>query len=296
MEQNLYHDIPMLVINGKTEGDTVLVTAGIHSTEYIGIQAAVELAKEISPSKIRGTVMIMPVVNVSGFEQRTQSVCYEDGKNIYHVFPGDSEGTEAEKLSAALADLLENQIDYYIDLHSGDRFETLIPHVFHVKTADEMVSKKSLEMATYVDAEYRIEVPEDCEGAVAWAASKGIPGILIERGSMGTWSQEEVRKTKEDVLRVMQHLGILKSDKGIEKFAQASFKKVDAVKAMEGGLWYPAKKVGEAFIEGETLGYMKDIFGNVKQECLASQRGMILYQVGSLNALKDDVLVAFACY
>ena len=38
--------MPATVICGVKDGPTILITAGIHSAEYVGIQAAMELAKE----------------------------------------------------------------------------------------------------------------------------------------------------------------------------------------------------------------------------------------------------------
>ena len=76
-----------------------MITAGIHSAEFVGIQAAIELAEELKPENIRGTVVILPLVNRSGFEHRTMSMVYEDGKNLNRVFPGNPEGSTAEKLA-----------------------------------------------------------------------------------------------------------------------------------------------------------------------------------------------------
>ena len=64
--------MPATVICGVKDGPTILITAGIHSAEYVGIQAAMELAKEFQPEELKGNVIIIPLVNVSGFEQPPQ--------------------------------------------------------------------------------------------------------------------------------------------------------------------------------------------------------------------------------
>ena len=79
--------MPATVICGVEDGPTILITAGVHSAEYVGIQAAMELAKEFQPEELKGNVIIIPLVNVSGFEHRTMSMVYEDGKNLNRVFP-----------------------------------------------------------------------------------------------------------------------------------------------------------------------------------------------------------------
>ena len=129
--------MPATVICGVEDGPTVLITAGIHSAEYVGIQAAMELAKEFQPEELKGNVIIVPLVNVSGFEHRTMSLVYEDGKNLNRVFPGDPEGTAADRIAYTIVTKLFSIADYYIDLHSGDGFEQLHPYVYYVGVVDE---------------------------------------------------------------------------------------------------------------------------------------------------------------
>ena len=55
--------LPVTILNGEEPGKTVLITAGIHAGEYVGIQAAVELADRLKTEKIAGTVVIVKVIN-----------------------------------------------------------------------------------------------------------------------------------------------------------------------------------------------------------------------------------------
>ena len=62
--------IPVTFINGKFDGPTVLVTAGVHGSEYPGTAAAMELGKDLKPEEIHGCLVIMHPVNVSAFWAR----------------------------------------------------------------------------------------------------------------------------------------------------------------------------------------------------------------------------------
>ena len=42
----------------------MLITGGVHSGEYVGIQACVELGAELQPEKTVGTIVILKVLNV----------------------------------------------------------------------------------------------------------------------------------------------------------------------------------------------------------------------------------------
>ncbi|MER2152425.1 MAG: succinylglutamate desuccinylase/aspartoacylase family protein, partial [Candidatus Limivicinus sp.] len=85
--------VPHVLLCGKQPGKTVLITAGIHNAEYVGIQAAIELSNELDVETLCGNVIIVPLANRSGFENRTMSRVFEDGKNLNRVFPGDRDGS-----------------------------------------------------------------------------------------------------------------------------------------------------------------------------------------------------------
>ena len=59
--------VPHVLLCGQKPGPTVLITAGIHNAEYVGIQAAIELSKELDVSALHGSVVIVLLVNRSGF-------------------------------------------------------------------------------------------------------------------------------------------------------------------------------------------------------------------------------------
>ena len=99
--------VPHVLLCGEQPGPTVLISAGIHNAEYVGIQAAIELSNELDVSQLRGNVILLPLANRSGFENRTMSMVYEDGKNLNRVFPGDRDGSEADKKQERVGRLQE---------------------------------------------------------------------------------------------------------------------------------------------------------------------------------------------
>ena len=76
---------------------------------------------------------------------------------------------------------------------------SLRPYVYYAGRADREVSAMSRRMAEQVDVPYMVKSDVASGGAYNYAASQGIPSILIERGGMGGWNSEEVRSTRRDV-------------------------------------------------------------------------------------------------
>lgn len=62
--------LPATIIRGKNPGKTVLVTAGLHAGEYVGIQTLIELSKKLKPENVNGQLVFVKVLNREDFEKR----------------------------------------------------------------------------------------------------------------------------------------------------------------------------------------------------------------------------------
>lgn len=286
-------ELPVTVIRGSRPGKTMLLTAGVHGGEYVGIQTAVELAGELDPEKTCGTVILVKVVSREAFENRLGSISREDGQNLNRVFPGNKEGTRTERLADALVRQLHSAADYYIDLHSGDDYEQLTPYVYYAGKADPEVVKMSRKMAEQVDVPYMVKSEVTSGGAYNYAASCNIPSILLERGGMGGWTGEEVQSTKRDVRNILCYLGIYKEQGDCRRYYPLDVCDIRYQSASVSGLWYPDKRVGDLITAGEILGKVKDYRGRVMEVCRSECDGVILYQTGSLQVVKDGPMIAY---
>ena len=285
--------LPATVLHGHGTGKTMLITAGVHAGEYVGIQAAIELSQKLKIEKVNGTIIIIKVMNRPAFEARNGSMGLDDGKNLNREFPGNPDGTEMERLAWAISQELQPAADYYIDLHSGDDYEKLIPYVYYAGAAAGEVVSLSRQMAEQVDVPYMVKSNVASGGSYNYAASQGIPSILIERGGMGDWTYEEVRSTRRDVRNILCHLGIYQGLKDFRTYYPLDVADVRYQDAEENGLWYPFKKVGDMIQEGDILGEVRDYEGNVKEVSVAEFDGVLLYQCGTLQVFGNGPMVTY---
>lgn len=285
--------IPVTIFHGEQSGKTVLVTAGIHAGEYVGIQAVIELSQKLKIEKVAGTVILMKAVNRQSFEHRGGSMGWEDKKNLNRVFPGDENGTQTEQLAWAISQEVYPVIDYYIDVHSGDEYESLTPYVYYAGKASADVVHLSREMAKQVDVPYMVRSDMISGGAYNCAASSGIPAVLIERGGMGQWTVEEVHSTRRDVRSILCHLGVYTGQRDYRKYYPLDVEDVCYQHASCSGCWYPQKNVGNLIRKGEILGKVKDYEGTTKEVCTAEYDGVILYQTSSLQVVEDGPMICY---
>lgn len=285
--------LPGTIICGKLPGKTMLITGGVHSGEYVGIQACVELGAELQPEKTVGTIVILKVLNRPAFENRAGSLGLSDGKNLNRVFPGNPNGTEMERLAWAITKEVYPKVDYYIDLHSGDDFEALTPYVYYAGKAAQEVTEVSRKMAEQVDVPYMVRSMVSSGGAYNYAASKGIASILLERGGMGAWTSEEVNSDKRDVRNILSSLDMYQIRRDVRNYVPMEVTDVCYQAASEDGLWYPAAKPGNMVAEGALLGTIRDYNGKLRETCRAEYTGVVLYQTGSLQVTEGGPVVAY---
>ncbi len=87
------YPVEMTVICGCRPGKTLVVTAGVHGCEYVGIETLNQLKKELNPAALSGRVILLPLVNPEGFYHGSKQTIPADGQNLNRMFPGKSDGT-----------------------------------------------------------------------------------------------------------------------------------------------------------------------------------------------------------
>ena len=165
---------------GNQPGKTLVVTAGVHGDEYVGIQAVRELLAQLSPGELSGQVIFVPVVNAGGFFAGTYRVP-EDGENLNRCFPGAKGETYTWNMASALEEALYPQADFLLDLHGGGIYETMEPLAFFPVDAGETVERISRQAGKALSLTFLVQSFAK-DGLYSWAAQQGIPGLLVERG------------------------------------------------------------------------------------------------------------------
>ena len=81
------YPMPAFLIAGREEGKTLLITAQIHSGEYPGTPAVIRTGKSADPEVMKGNMILMPCVNVSGFQSGYNAKIPEDNGNLNADYP-----------------------------------------------------------------------------------------------------------------------------------------------------------------------------------------------------------------
>lgn len=284
-------ELPVILMKGKNSGQTLLITAGIHGSEYPGIEAAKRLKQILDPDKLSGNLIILPCVNQAAFFERRAFINPMDGKNLNRCFPGKQDGTESEKIAYALENDFFSAADFYLDFHSGDLPEKLDKFVFVPGVGEARTKAMAREAADYLDLPFGV-LSQSRTGAYNHACLIGVPALLIERGGYGERSETAIDGFLDDTYRILGYLKIL-NNKTIDPSRLALLKNIHYLSSSSNGLWTPARSVGDTVKLGEPLGVIEDFFGIVKKQYIAEQAGKILYQNAGLSISQGESLLAY---
>ena len=287
------YPVEMTVICGCRPGKTLVVTAGVHGCEYVGIETLNRLKRELEPAALSGRVILLPLVNPEGFYQGSKQTIPADGKNLNRMFPGKPDGTFSSQLARVLEETLYPEADFLMDLHGGDVNEALTPLVFFPASVPESLSAAASAAAESLSVPYRVASTSQ-NGLYSWAAQCGIPALLVERGDRGLWSEKEVAACRENVYELMRHLGILNAASVSPCLQQAEIRRAVYEEAPADGFWYPAvSAAGQKLKQGTLLGTLKDSYGNEIACYTAPFDGVVLYYTLSLGVKSGDPLIAY---
>lgn len=282
--------LPVWMIRGASDGPTLVLTAGVHGCEYVGIVALRRLFSSLSPAQIRGRVILLPLVNGEGFYTGSKQVVPSDGKNINRVFPPPAEGTRAQEIARTVAEQIYPEADFLLDLHGGDVNETMTPLVFYPATAASDVTAQARAAAQHLEVMYRIPSTAH-NGLYSYAAQHSIPSLLMEVGGMGLWTEKQVELELRSIQSLMGYLDM--GPAPVKNNRQQEAMEMCYAEANISGLWFPEVEAEQLISAGQMLGRTEDLEGRVLQTIHALWDGMVLYHTVSLGVTTGDALVAY---
>ena len=122
--------VPYWDVRSETAGPCVLVTAALHGNELQGCEAIRRFLPELQEGMLRGRCLLVPMANPEAIRQHWPHIDFELGKsyssdrmnNVNCTWPGNAEGTNAQRLSHALFEALVGEATHCIDLHTWNCF------------------------------------------------------------------------------------------------------------------------------------------------------------------------------
>ncbi|MBT1444720.1 succinylglutamate desuccinylase/aspartoacylase family protein [Shewanella sp. JM162201] len=248
----LYNDTPVdlqvEVFHGNKPGPVLLVLAAIHGDELNGIEVCRRLKSRINPKALCGTVLMVPVVNVFGFIQKSRYL--PDRRDLNRCFPGSDKGALASRLAHLVSRELVSRATHIVDLHTGAIHRDNLPQI-RCNTDDEVL----MGMARAFGAPLIMHSDAKSTSLRGFAAKAGVPCILYEAGEALRFSEAAIRTGLKGCINVLRHLGMQKgrlSKGGSDVASRRSY----WIRSEADGLVLQKIKLGQRVKKGNILAYL----------------------------------------
>ena len=292
-------EVPVIEVTGDAPGPRLSVVSGVHGCEYASIAGVRRWVSALAadPGRLlRGSVTVVPVVNVPAFWTRTPFVVPEDGKNLNRCFPGSPDGTLAERLAFAVFSQVITGSDAFVDVHCGDLVEALEPFVMYDGGPAEEFARG---LATAYGIRYVVRQAPGPGQTVAGsssgaAAAAGVPAITAEAGGCGLVTEAAVAAHVRGLDSVLRYLEMSADgpDDGPAPPAPVHLSRFIWPRTPVAGWWAPAVRVGETVSAGQVLGTVSTVDGGAVLETFtALADGVVLFVTSSPAVATDGLLL-----
>ena len=258
------------VIHGRNDGPTMFVSAGIHGDEVIGVEIVRRLLRAKNLKSLRGTLIVVPIVNTFGFLNHSRYL--PDRRDLNRCFPGSPNGSLGSRLAHIFLNEIVARCSVGIDLHSAAINRTNLPQVrVSANNRDTMKLAHVFGAPVILTSALR-------DGSLRQEAKKiGVDVLLYEAGEGMRFDEMSVRAGLAGILRVLKKMDMLPLA-GIVGPKAKSVVCADShwLRAPAGGLLRMFKAEGYVVDEGDIVAAISDPFGNGEIEVATRYSGIIV--------------------
>jgi predicted deacylase len=286
--------IPVIIINGKKAGPTLLLEACCHGDETEGTLAIVKLMNMLNPDDIAGTVVAVPVLNIRAYEEGTRGNPDERyNYDMNRLFPGNAKGSVSERFVHAYFTNIVKKANYVVSLHGGGALFYLLNRI--------MISDdpKSIELGKAIGPDWRLLHESHHPNTLLNSCAEiGIPAVILERGGSNNRMPAELADSVDTftkaVLNVMRYVKMLEG--AHESAGEWGVLKGTNIRCDFGGLILLGEKckIRNEVKSGDHLATIVDLFGNSLEVITAPQDGTILGVPASPVAYPGNNIITVA--
>lgn len=280
--------MPVRVVHGRKPGPVLFVSAAIHGDEITGVEIVRRLLKQISPKRLSGTLLCVPIVNVYGFVGNSRYL--PDRRDLNRSFPGSATGSLASQLAHIFHTEIIGRADFGIDLHSAAIHRHNLPQI-RVSAG----SQRAAALADVFGAPAIITAPLRDQSLRKVAADTGVEMLLYEAGEGLRFDELSIRVGVRGIMRVMAAMDMLVSKRLVKPLPEpARATRSVWLRAPRGGVCLMRVQAGAAVHAGDVLAMVTDPSGDAEAMVKSPIDGIVI-GVATLPVVnKGDALIHVA--
>lgn len=261
--------MPVHVIHGKRDGPVLFLSAALHGDEINGVEIIRRVLKHRSMSRLKGTLVAVPIVNVYGFLYKSRYL--PDRRDLNRSFPGSQQGSMASRTANLFLTEIVGKCTHGIDLHTGAIHRDNLPQV------RALLDDPETERMAYAFRAPVVLNTDIVEGSLRAEVEKmNIPVIVYEAGEALRFDEVSIRAGTRGVIAVMRELGLLPRTRSKTLSKSMLGKSSSWVRAPKSGVLRSMRSLGAMVEKGELLGIVFDPFGEMEENVLCPADGIII--------------------
>jgi uncharacterized protein len=276
-------DIPVAVVHGARPGPTVAFVAGSHGTEYSSIIAMQRLIPRVEASKLSGTVIVVPIINIASWTSMTPHVNPIDRKGMNGGYPGDASGTQTQRALALMTSQVVAPADVVVDLHGGDLDENLRPYSYWFRSGRVAQDSAALKLIMAFGLDHIIvtdvdpSAPNAGRSLSGQALVRGKTVLVAEAGRSGIVAPADVTALVEGSLNVLAALKMI--DRKVAPVRQPVWLNGAGARlaADSAGVFIASVDRDARVKQGQLLGYTTDFLGRKTGEVRSPIDGLVTF-------------------
>lgn len=262
--------LPIRVICGKHDGPIVFISAAIHGDEINGIEIIRRFRKLSIIKKLKGTIVLVPIVNVYGIMNLSRYL--PDRRDLNRNFPGSVKGSLASRIAKIFFDEIVIKCDLGIDLHTASIHKSNLPQI-RTNIDNEYTYKlaKAFGAPVVLHSELR-------DGSLRSVAQEsGVPILLYEAGEALRFDEACIRTGVKGIVNVLRENEML--PRVINKKSSKTpiiTRTSQWIRASESGMLRTTKALGDIVQKDDTIAFIDEPLDDENFEIKAPFDGVII--------------------
>lgn len=269
--------IPLHLIVGAQDGPTLVIQAGASGLEIEPALILPQIVKAIDPATLAGTLIVVPLMNTSGFEFEQVNSVWDD-KHLNRLGRGKANGTVSEQMIHQYYAAVIAQADAVIDIRTGSQWS--YHHYAGVYPSGAV--EQSTELAIALGLPQVVVGAHDQISMAYEAAQDGKTVVVAYMGGgpgLRDFREEDLGRIENAVFNALRQLKMLD---GAIAYESDSVAVIEAHTTLtqtneRGFTFMDSAKRGTLVKAGEALGIVRHPFtGEVVETVTAPRDGMVV--------------------
>lgn len=261
-------ELPVIIINGANPGPVLSLTAAIHGDELNGIEMIRQVMHEIDPTKLKGVIVGIPIVNLEGFWRKERYI--GDRRDLNRYFPGSPDGSYPARVAHTIFTNVIQHCDIVVDLHTGSFYRENLPQLrvdLHMEQIADLAG--GFGAVTVLQS---VAPSGSLRGA---ASAAGIPAIVMEIGGPLSLETEKVAVGVKSLRSFLLSIGMI-SKITLWPNPQPVFYGSEWLRADVGGILINKVNLGDSITKGSILAEISNPISNETHHVISTIDGTIL--------------------